>query len=251
MELLPSADQLAGQIQAIVFDCYGTLIDIVDQHWLDLFAEICIANDLRCSGKELWDRWLAEGRRLGEERGRDPENPLSRPEPPFLPFRELWALNFEHAFRSLGATGDAAGGYARMHEKLSSAKAYPEVPEVLAMLRKHYELAVLSNADEDHLRICLARNGLEFETIISSERAQSYKPFPGIFRRASNLLDLEPAQMLYVGESPLPDVLGARAAGLPVAWLNRVRIPRPERMPEPDLEIEDLRGLLPLIGNRR
>lgn len=238
---------LSERVDAVVFDCYGTLVDVTDTHFIAAFDEICAANGFTISGKELWDRWLAEGRRHSEERGRDPRDPLASPEPPFIPYRETWALWFDRAFKAMEYTGDVSGGYRRMHQLLCDATVYPETLEVLEALKQRYQVALLSNADEDHLQICLERNGLIFETALSSEGAASYKPHPGIFRRAAELLGVAPARMLYVGDSPVADVLGARAAGLLVAWVNRAGVARPEKMPEPDLELHDLRGLLPAL----
>ena len=238
---------LSERVDAVVFDCYGTLVDVTDTHFIAAFDEICAANALTISGQELWDRWLAEGRRHSEERGRDPRNPLAAPEPPFIPYRETWALWFERAFQAMECRGDVAGGSMRMHQLLCDATAYPETLEVLEALKQRYRVALLSNADEDHLQICLEHNGLAFETAISSEGAASYKPHPGIFRRAAELLGVEPTRMLYVGDSPVADVVGAHAAGMLVAWVNRTGIARPEKMPEPDLELRDLRDLLPAL----
>lgn len=159
----------------------------------------------------------------------------------------LWATQFERVFHAMECQADAARAFARMDDLLAGAAAYAEVHEALAALRGRYTLAVLSNADEDHLQTCLSRNGLNFATVISSENAASYKPYPRIFHSAGERLGLEPAQMLYVGDSPIADVLGARSAGLPVAWLNRAGADRPEQMPVPELEIRDLLGLLPVL----
>jgi 2-haloalkanoic acid dehalogenase type II len=250
--LTPAQPDLSGGVDAVVFDCYGTLMDVTDAHFIAVFDEICVANGFTISGRELWDRWLAEGRRHSEERGRDPKNPLAAPEPPFIPYRETWALWFDRAFQAMECKGDATEGYRRMHRLLAEATVYPETVDVLDVLKQRYRVALLSNADEDHLQICLERNGLVFELTLSSEGAASYKPHPGIFERAAELLGIEPARILYVGDSPVADVLGARAAGMLIAWVNRAGIPRPETMPAPDLELRTLRDLLPaLLGMRR
>lgn len=194
---------------------------------------------------------MQEGRSLWEERGRDPKNPLAAPEPPFRPYRETWQIQFERAFRALGCSADATGAYQRIDALLAGAEAYPETAETLQALRDRYRLAVLSNADESFLQACLARNDLRFDTIISSESAASYKPHPEIFRRACELLQVEPSRILYVGDSPLADILGAKNAGLAVAWVNRSSAERPEHVPAPDLVIPDLRGLIPALTGPR
>ena len=108
-------------------------------------------------------------------------------------------------------------------------------------------MAVLSNADDDFLTSFLQRTGLDFETVVSSEAVRSYKPRATIFRALCDALGLPPGEVLYVGDSPIADLLGARAAGLAVAWVNRAGAKLPDRVPEPDLEIRDLTGLLDVL----
>ena len=111
-------------------------------------------------GKQLWDRWLEEGRRLWEERGRDSTNPLEGPEPQFFTYRDAWAMQFERSFRSFGADVPGTAACARLLDQLAAAACFPEVPEVLEALRGTYRIAVLSNADDDFLSSFLQREGL-------------------------------------------------------------------------------------------
>lgn len=199
------------------------------------------------AGKHLWDHWLEEGKRLWEERGRDPKDPLAGPEPEFFTYRHAWSVQFERSFAALGGTGTGIDACSRLLDQISAAACFPEVPRVLETLRGTYRVAVLSNADEDFLTSFLQRSGLEFETIVSSEAARSYKPRTPIFRALCDALDLDPAQVLYVGDSPIADLLGARSAGLAVAWVNRAGIPLPDRVPLPDIEVADLTELLQVL----
>lgn len=246
----PSSRPARGpeSIEAVVFDCFGTLANFVDDHFIQAFETICRRGELAIAGNELWERWLEDGRALTRERGRDPADPLAGPEAAFTPYRQRWALQFERTFRSLACSGDATSACAQIIDCLGQAACFPEVPRVLDVLRGRYRLAVLSNADEDFLRACLACNGIAVDVVISSEAAGSYKPRPGIFRRACDLLGLEPEHILYAGDSPIADVLGARTAGMAVAWVNRAGVPLPDRIPAPDREVSDLWGLAQWLG---
>jgi 2-haloalkanoic acid dehalogenase type II len=198
-------------------------------------------------GKTLWDRWLEEGKRLWEERGRDPKDPISGPEPRFFTYRQAWAVQFDRSFRSFGSAGDGGAACDRLLDQLASAACFPEVPGVIEALRGNYRVAVLSNADDDFLTAFLERSGLEFEAIVSSEAARSYKPRTAIFRLLCDMLGLKPEQVLYVGDSPLADLLGARSAGLATAWINREGIALPEKIPAPDIELRNLSELLQVL----
>lgn len=239
-----------GAVRAVAFDCYGTLIDFGEQHFVDAMGIICLRHQFGVSGKELWDRWLAMSREVWRDRGRDPENPTAGEEPRFGRYDEIWTEQFERAFRALELEGDASGAYELMVERCRTAPAFPETREVIERLRPHYRLCVLSNADDNWLHPCLEGAGLSFDLVVSSESAQSYKPRRKIFHDTVAKLGLRPEQVLYVGDSPYADVLGARHAGMPVAWVNRYAAALPEKLPEPDLTIADLRGLLPALLDR-
>ena len=94
---------------------------------------------------------------------------------------------------------------------------------MLSALKSRYRLGILSNADDDFLSACLEKNGLqsEFEVIVTSESAGVYKPHQDIFHSFCEAVGLERHEVLYVGDSQSADVLGAKNAGMPVAWVNR------------------------------
>jgi 2-haloacid dehalogenase len=237
------AASFAG-VRAIAFDCYGTLIDFGDRHFVDLMDIVSLRHELGIEGKQLFDRWLQQSKEVWRSRGRDPENPTGGPEPEFGTYDELWMDQFERTFHELELEGDAKGASELMVEHLKAAPPYAETREVIEALRPRYRLCVLSNADDSWLHSCLQAAGLQFEHIVSSESARSYKPRARIFHATAELLGVQPSELLYVGDSPIADVLGARNAGLPVAWLNRYGARLPDTVPAPDLEITDLRELL-------
>lgn len=225
---------------AIAFDCYGTLLDVTDESFVRACETILAAHAVEHDGRAYWEGWLAASRAHALEQGRDPENPLGGPEPEFASFRGRWPGNFERASGAIGAAIDAVAAYHVFHTTLADAVAYPDVHAGIARLRPHLRLCVVSNADDDHLLHALRENGLDFEFALSSEAARSYKPRLPIFAEAARRLGLPPERVLYVGDSPLMDVLGARHAGMPVAWINRLDATFPEKLERPDLEVTDL-----------
>jgi 2-haloalkanoic acid dehalogenase type II len=236
---------------AIAFDCYGTLLDVTDVHFIEACGRILQAAGHDHDQRAFWDTWLASSRTLAKSQGRDPEEPLAGPEPAFQSFRERWPQTFAHAFEQVGLSADAVAAYEEFHGTLSGGIAYPDTRPAIERLRAQFRVAVVSNADDDHLLEALAANGLDgFEFILSSEGARSYKPRVPIFRQAVERFSLPPEAVLYVGDSPAADVLGARNAGMPVAWLNRGGAARPERIPAPDLEVPDLVALADALLGR-
>lgn len=229
---------MRDSIRAVAFDGYGTLIDFTVPHFLAVMEELVRAHGADADPQALWERFVEAAKAV---RGENFHKPVYRR------YEEAWALQFEQAARELGFQGDGRLAAAHLKRKLSEADAFAEVPAVLEALRGRYRLAVLSNADNDFLHACLARNRLEFEVVVTSEMARAIKPDPRIFHYLAEVLRLLPQQILYVGDWPMPDIVGARRAGVPVAWLNRQGHALPPDMPAPDLEVASLTELLPIL----
>src|SRR3990170_2202778 len=229
---------LPDGIRAIAFDGYGTLFDFTEPDFIVPFAEICARQGLDADAADLWQRFLRAALHFRSE---------NHHAPVYRRYNEAWAVQFERVFKQLGLTGDARAAAAYLREKLATADVFPEVYPVLAALRPRYRLAVLSNADDDFLTAALARNNLRFDTVVTSEQAGAIKPDPAIFHYLTARLGLRPEQVLYVGDNPVPDVLGPRQAGLRVAWVNRAGVRRPRRVPPPDIRVRSLSELMPFL----
>ncbi len=65
--------------------------------------------------------------------------------------------------------------------------------------------------------------GLDKRTscLFVSETFGLKKPNPAIFHAAAAHLGISPANILFIGDNPVADILGAHAAGMPAAWLHR------------------------------
>jgi len=203
-------------------------------------AEICDRQGLEADAADVWRRFLRAARSL---RAENTHLPLYRR------YDEAWALQFERVFRQLRLKGDGWDAALYLKSKLANALAFPEARPVINALRPHYRLAVLSNADDDFLLPCLENNNLQFDIIVSSERAAAIKPDPAIFQHLALALELDdPQRILYVGDNPIPDLLGARQAGLQMAWVNRYGYRRPTKVPPPDIKVRSLSELVPILG---
>ncbi len=169
-------------------------------------------------------------------------------EPVYRRYHESWLLQLERVFRQLRLAGDARAAADHLRERLADAPAFEEAVPVLEALRSRYEVALLSNADDDFLTACLRRNGLEFEVVVTSESAGAIKPNREIFDKLAETLQLPPEQILYVGDNPIPDVLGPVRAGMLAAWVNRGGYRRPRGVPEPHVRVRSLAELAALLG---
>ena len=236
-------------VRAVAFDCYGTLLKLEEREFATLIQEMLHEHGVQhATGEDVWEAWLEASREMSKREGRNPERPLEGPEPTFRPFSETWPYFFGEAFKHHSVeTIPPATAFQHLWDVLSMAPAYPEVDGVFAELNKRgYRVAIGSNADDDHLEHALEHTGIEVELVLSSEEAQSYKPRKPFFEQLCERLELEPCEVLYVGDSPWADVTGANHAGLPVYWVSRYPDPDREKMmrSHPTWSGPDLTGIL-------
>lgn len=92
------------------------------------------------------------------------------------------------------------------------------------------------------------------DCLFVSETFGGKKPDRPIFHAAAAHLGLPPGEILFVGDNPAVDVLGAQAAGMKAAWLHRGQ-PWPEGLEgQPDFVIAslgELAGILHLAQKYR
>ena len=74
------------------------------------------------------------------------------------------------------------------------------------------------------------------------------KTHNALFQRVLDTLNLQPREVLFVGDTAHEDVAGAKRAGIPVAWINKHQQPFPEGIPPPEITIGDLTELPDLLG---
>jgi len=105
-------------------------------------------------------------------------------------------------------------------------------------------VTVLSNGTPRMLRATVQSAGLEslIQTLISVDEVQTYKPSPRVYEHAARRLRRPIGEIRLVSSNPF-DIVGAAAAGMQVAWLNRSRGVFDTLGPRPDLEIGTLSEL--------
>lgn len=208
-------------IKAVFFDAVGTLFYLtksVGEHYalvgreigLDLNAEQ-LERAFHTAWKEMPHRAAIDGPREDDDKGwwRELVNIVLRGVAPSL--TELDRDNFfEVAYDHFA--------------ELDVWELYPEVPAVLTKLQSGFRLAVISNFD-GRLRLVLQHLGISkvFSHVFISSELGADKPDPEIYRRAVNLMNLQPAEVLHVGDDLERDWEAAAAAGLSVFRLDRKR----------------------------
>lgn len=89
-----------------------------------------------------------------------------------------------------------------------------------------------------------------FDPIVLSSVFGKRKPHPAIFHYAFKEAGINPANLIFVGNSPSKDIAGARNAGVgKTVYIEYSETPRDEMGPVADYNIKDLRELILIIDN--
>jgi putative hydrolase of the HAD superfamily len=206
-------------IRAILFDAAGTLFFLkktVGEHYgyvgrvvgLDLNAPE-LDRAFHTAWQEMPRRPAIEGPRQNDDKGW---------------WRELIGRVFDQVAPSLSEL-DRDNFFEVAYEHFAEPgvwQLYPEVPEVLERLQPRFQLAVISNFD-GRLRFILQHLGISkhFAHVFISSELGADKPDPEIFRRTVKVMNLNPDEVLHVGDDPQRDWKAATAAGLDVFQLKR------------------------------
>lgn len=102
----------------------------------------------------------------------------------------------------------------------------PGTKEMLHSFKGLYRLGLLSNFTHPPAAIGIMDGmGLTpfFDVVLISGELGYRKPHPVVFRRLIDELGVEKDQILYVGDDPEPDIIGAQKAGLQPVWMTYVK----------------------------
>ena len=226
------------QVKVLTFDLFGTVLDIAGSMmpFLESFID---QKDQTLSAEGLWSQWR-DRQRL--EQFRDSLMMLGH-----CGYLEAArrALTYTLRKNNIGYSTDELENVMLGWRQLN---AFTDVEEALGRLAKRFSLVVLSNGEPEYLDYLVKeRCPFGFNQIISVNEVGAFKPHPGVYRRAAQILKSEPAQLMMVSSHPF-DVAGARACGYRGAFVNRYGSPVDERFP-PDIEVPDFSGLADTLLN--
>ncbi|MCE3273378.1 MAG: hydrolase superfamily-like protein [Ramlibacter sp.] len=114
----------------------------------------------------------------------------------------------------------------------------------LEFLASRFPVVALSNGNADLNRIGLSRF---FRAAIHAREFGVGKPDPRIFHAAAGAVDVQPEDVLHIGDDATLDALGALNAGMQAAWLNREDKLWPHEQ-EPQVTLTELGALRELLG---
>jgi len=218
-------------VRALVFDVFGTVVD-----WRG-----SLVRELRALGKEKrvaadWeavaDAWRA-GYRPAMARVRSGELP-------WMNIDQLHRMILDgllEQFRIEGLTEDEIDHLNRVWHRLDG---WPDASRGLAMLKRRYVIATLSNGNVALLVNMAKHARLPWDAVLSAELFHHYKPDPEAYLGAAAILGLEPGEVMMVAAHK-DDLRAARACGLATAFVGRPKEKGPkvkvDVSPEPDFDI--------------
>jgi putative hydrolase of the HAD superfamily len=123
---------------------------------------------------------------------------------------------------------------------------FDDVEPVLDELMKNFQLVSLTNGNADTVK-----TGVDhwFDFALNAASVGKLKSEPDIYRQVQKLTDIEAQQMVHIGDDPLHDVSGAKAAGAYAIWLNRQQKQWALDDCEPDAVISNLHELPDILNS--
>ena len=227
------------RITTVIFDLYGTLVQNPFGTNMGSFAKIIDQQNLDTTAEDLWHNWLPAEEEFRTSR-LDPDRP-------FQSYFSAWKGGFERSFSILDLDGDAHAATAHFFRDVSQRIPFYETDEAVAEVQKRWRTALLSNADDGFLLPNLELLEVGFETVLTSEQAQIYKPRQELFQLMLERLGVTPEETAYVGDRQLEDVMGSRQAGMHPIWINRDNQSLDPGLPTPSHQISSLLELPKLL----
>jgi putative hydrolase of the HAD superfamily len=207
-------------IKGILFDLYGTLIDIeTDESMEEIYRGI--AHYLTYQGVylhrwEVRDRYYQIMKRQKEEGGE---------EYPEIDVEAIWnAFLEQEGIKADPPRRDLARILAQIYRGISRKRLqlYPEVKRVLDGLQPRYRLALVSDAQPGYALPEMKAVGLDgyFDPIIISTYYGFRKPDARLFTRSLDILKLTPAEVICVGNDMYRDIYGASRLGIKTIFVD-------------------------------
>jgi 2-haloacid dehalogenase len=168
-------------------------------------------------------------------------------------YEDFWqttqsALEYAARALKLDLSGSARQ---RLMQGYLTLKAWPEVADVLAELRRSgMKLALLSNVTPQILEGGIRSAGLSelFDHVISTDRIRSFKPDPRAYQLGVDVLRLHKEEIMFVAFAGW-DVAGAKWFGYPTFWNNRQNATSEQLGVSPDGNGQSLNELVAFLSN--
>jgi 2-haloacid dehalogenase len=217
-------------VDAITFDCYGTLIDW-DRGLRQYLTRLLISKRVSVPADELHSVWEAMQ--------------FARLSRPYRRYRVILAESLEDALRRFKVSYDPDDGQ-RLAHAMGAWRPFKDVAEGLARLKKKFKLGIISNTDRDIMARSLTYLGTDMDIVVIAEDVKAYKPSTKGFEEALKRLEMPAERVLHAAFGVAYDLGPARSVGMKLAFVRRGKMDRVS--PEPDIEVSSITELADKLG---
>ncbi|PIL24634.1 hypothetical protein GSI_12518 [Ganoderma sinense ZZ0214-1] len=247
------SNQTFSKYKALVFDCYGTLIDWETGIYGSLrplfqksgqptdrktviFAFSAVERDLQAQYPSmLYSDLLAKVYTTLEVRLQNKEAPPSALRDDAS--TETTVVSSSHGGEGTSSVGTSAA--ATQEEGTNEAEAFaasvewwppfPDTIGALTALSKRFKLVILSNIDRATIaktrKLMEGPGGFEFDGVYTAEEVGAYKPAPEMLgyalARLKERFGIEQGEVLMTAQSVFHDIVPAKRKGIATSWINR------------------------------
>jgi len=222
------------QFEVVSFDCYGTLID-----WrrgiLDAVRPVLARHGITSSEDQILD--LYSRLEAEVEAGS------------YKPYRRILREVMTRMCEGFGFEPDDADVDV-IAWSLADWPPFEDTVAALKSLKSRYQLAIISNTDDDLFGGTNRHLEVPFDYVITAAQVGAYKPDHRVFQFAFDKIGMPKEKILHVAQSLFHDHAPAKELGLTTVWINR-RPALPGRISSaarPDAEFPDLASLVKAIG---
>lgn len=230
-----------ADIEAITFDCFGTLIDW-ETGILRVLRLLCERYGVRPMPEDA-DLLAVYARLEGAvEHGA------------YRPYRAVLGEVTQKLASELGFQL-AAADRTLLADSIEDWPAFRDTAPALRALKSRFKVGVLSNIDDDLFAGVEAMLGLGavggLDLLVTAQQVKSYKPGHAHFEEALARLGIEKSNLLHVAQSQRHDVLPCNELGIRCVWVDRQRGSggaSGDFFAKPDAVVPDLATLVRELG---
>jgi 2-haloacid dehalogenase len=192
-------------VDALTFDCYGTLIDW-ETGLTDAFRPVLAAHGVRMDAEDVLARFARH--EATAEAGE------------YLRYTDVLAAGLRGVADELGFTPDA-DEVATFSRSVEAWPAFADSANALARLKRRFRLGVITNCDDDLFAASNRRLGVEFDWVVTAQQVGAYKPSEANFHVAFERIGLPRDRIVHVAQSLFHDHVPAKRLGLTTVWIDR------------------------------
>ena len=224
-------------VDALTFDCYGTLIDW-EAGLLQALRPMVVSRGVEVGADELLETYARHETAL--EAGS------------YLSYKQVLAVALQRLAQELGFE-PSDSEVAAFSRSPGEWPAFPDSAGALERLHARFQLGVITNCDDDLFALSREKLGAKVTWVVTAQQVGSYKPDLRNFEQALERIDVPHERIVHVAQSLYHDHVPAKQLGLTTVWVDR-RHGRegfgatPPAEATPDLTVADMDALAHLAS---